>query len=237
MIPPSCPWDSWRQAPLDFCEEVLHGWVKQPANTWSNIGFIVVGIWIWRLARREGRLHLRTIAVVALVIGFGSTFYHASGTYWGSLADYAGTFMASGVMVALNVRRWLRWSWAPVYLVFAGITLFFLGSMVAFPGSERWLFTFGSPCWIIELRLFFRDRRVTRYRMYLVSYIVLAVATLFWWLDVARILCIPNNHILTGHSVWHLLMAAVFLPLYRFYAQFSILADVPAASAGARTAA
>jgi hypothetical protein len=43
-----CPWDWLRQSPPSFCEETLCGWVKQPANTWSNIGFLVSAALLWR---------------------------------------------------------------------------------------------------------------------------------------------------------------------------------------------
>src|SRR5690349_12127996 len=38
----------------NFCEAARAGWVKQPANTWSNAGFVVAGLLIaWRAGRRD----------------------------------------------------------------------------------------------------------------------------------------------------------------------------------------
>jgi hypothetical protein len=43
------------------------------------------------------------------------------------------------------------------------------------------------------------------------------VAWGFWWLDFLHILCIPSNHILTGHGVWHLMNGLVFWFAYLHY--------------------
>jgi len=43
-----CPWDSWAPASVRFCEEQLCAWVTQPANTYSNVFFLVAGFFIVR---------------------------------------------------------------------------------------------------------------------------------------------------------------------------------------------
>lgn len=217
------PWAAFRQAPLEFCEETLDGWIKQPANTWTNVAFVVAAVWIWRNTRQPSELHLRTIALVALCTGLGSAFYHASGTWLGALADYTGMFMSGALMVAFNVRRWLGWPFPLVYATFATLTAVFLLTMVCFPGSERWVFALGSPCWVIEIRLFLRDRHRTRYRHYVTGVAAIAGASTFWVLDAQRILCVPDNHVFTAHSMWHVLLAVAFVSFHRFYAQFEAL--------------
>ncbi|MBM6401120.1 hypothetical protein [Phycicoccus sonneratiae] len=37
-----------------FCEAAHPGWVRQPANTWSNLGFVVAGLAVaWHASRRD----------------------------------------------------------------------------------------------------------------------------------------------------------------------------------------
>ncbi len=151
-------------------------------NTWSCVGFILVGFWIWRRARAGQHASLRVVGVASILMGLGSAFYHASGTWIGMLADYSGMFMGSSLMVALNLRRWLGWRFGALLGVFLALTTLFLASTVVLPGAERWVFAFGSPCWLIELRLFFRDRLETTYRCLLWGYFAVGVAALFWWL-------------------------------------------------------
>ncbi len=47
-----------------------------------------------------------------------------------------------------------------------------------------------------------------------------ALSYSLWWLDKLRIVCDPENHVFTLHSVWHFLGAASFYFWFRFYAQF-----------------
>src|SRR3954454_17369686 len=61
-----------------FCEAARDGWVKQPANSFSNVGFVVAGLMIaWRAGRgdRLGDVQPRhpglatTYACVVVVLG------------------------------------------------------------------------------------------------------------------------------------------------------------------------
>lgn len=40
-----------------------------------------------------------------------------------------------------------------------------------------------------------------------ISVLLFVIAFVFWIGDISRILCIPDNHILTGHGIWHILTA------------------------------
>ena len=39
----TCPWDQFEPTTRHFCEAELCQWVTKPAESWSNIGFIIVG--------------------------------------------------------------------------------------------------------------------------------------------------------------------------------------------------
>lgn len=223
----SCPWDSLQQAPLEFCERSLCAWVKQPGNTWSNIPYVLIGFAIYHLARKEKNRHLIWIGIVGVITGLGSSFLHMSGTYIGGCADYLGMFLATGLLTGYNVRRWLRCSFRTMYFVYGATTALFMALLYLFPQDHRFLYGFGMPCCLIELRIFFRDRRQINYRPYLLMSALVLVATLFWWLDTTKRLCDPDNHFLSGHGVWHLLTAITFFPLYTFYSQFTLLKSEP----------
>jgi hypothetical protein len=46
----------------------------------------------------------------------------------------------------------------------------------------------------------------------------LALAQTFSTLDLTRVWCDPDNHVLQGHALWHLLSAVAIAFVYRFYA-------------------
>src|SRR5262245_27802705 len=73
-------WQAWAPAtclPFDcFCEAIRAGAIRQPANTWSNLGFIAVGGAIL------GAGGSRAFGAAAIFAGAGSAVYHASFTFW-----------------------------------------------------------------------------------------------------------------------------------------------------------
>jgi len=131
----SCPWDALTRAPAEFCEESLCGWIRQPGNTWSNIGFLLAGAAILYRARRVGAEHLRGLGYVALATGLGSAFFHASETLIGRFADWAGMYLGASYMLAVNVRRLSGWSPNIIRLFFWGNFLLGMGLMV--PSSRH----------------------------------------------------------------------------------------------------
>lgn len=216
----SCPWSGLRSAPLSFCEEPLCGWLKQPGNTWSNIGFLLVAFLIWKRALRKRKSNVTWFAIVSASVGLGSAFYHASGAYLAGIADYGGMFLITGAMTAMNSKRWLGLSHTDTRWIFVGTAAVLLGLMIFFPAASRLLYVLAAPCCLIELRLYFRDGDRTRFKFYLLSWLAVVVGAVAWWLDQTKLVCDPANHILPLHAVWHLLMALALYFLYRFYEQF-----------------
>ena len=215
-----CPWDNWPRTALGFCENLLCAWIKQPGNTWSNIGYLIVALWIWNRAAKDGILNLRMLSLAAFITGMGSAFFHATGTSLAGNMDLLGMFLGTGALTALNLRRWRGLSWKFCWGVFLFVSFALLETALYFPGGERWIYALSGPCCWIELGLYIRDRSKIRYRYYLLAWITVGIAVLAWWMDIEQILCAPGNHFISGHAVWHLLSAAAFFFIYRFYLQF-----------------
>ena len=219
-----CPWDSFRPSELLFCEASRCAWIKEPANTWSNLGYLAAGVAVLvMVGRRTERPILRLLALVALLPALGSAFHHASGIRAAMLADYAGMFLGTGALTALNVRRWLGSRDPAAYAVLFVTTAVLLGLVALLPGAERMIFMFAMPCCAIELRLFFRDRAQISYRFYGVAWLCVIVGSVFWWLDLARVWCVPEDHVINGHALWHLCTAGSLVMYLRYYAQFDAL--------------
>lgn len=218
-----CPWDFLAGAEGGFCEAALCGWVREPANTWTNLGLLVAGAWMWRRAGAVGVSPLRWLAVAAFGTGVGSAFFHASGTSVGGTADQLGMFLGTGAMTGLNAGRLFGWSSRGIALTALGVTTALVAPAIAFPEISRWIFALGAPCVVTEAILFLRDGRRTHYGYYLGSGAVIGVAALLWWLDSSGRWCDPHNHILNGHGLWHLFVAVAWALLFRFYEQFPSL--------------
>lgn len=222
-----CPWDGLEQVPSEWCEESLCSWVRQPANTWSNVGFLVVGIIILRWTARGRSPHLRGLGYVCLVTAVGSALYHASETFIGRVADYVGMYSGASYMLAVNVSRWRMRAGPFVRALFWLTLLTPLAVMLIAPRTASVLYEVETVfcCMGLECALFRRDRTWVRYRMLVTYWGLFLVGYGLWQLDIHHVLCNPGNHVLTGHALWHLLNAAALLYLFRFYEQFEVLRD------------
>lgn len=214
-----CPWDDWDPAVLHFCERELCAWVEQPANTWSNAVYLLVGVLIIVLARREGRASLGWLGVIAIVIGLGSAFFHASSTYAGEVTDVAMMYLFSAFAVTFNARRAFGIAHpARLYSAVAGgsIVLMALWMDVA-------IFLFAAHivvAGVLEIRIRRKRIQEVRYRALFLLCLFFLIAWGFWWLDVLKIVCDPDEHVFQGHAAWHVLNSFSVYFAYRFYAQF-----------------
>ncbi len=55
--PPSCPWHAGAEllgAPnIKWCEATVCGWISEPANTWSNVLYLALGLIVYLQCRRS----------------------------------------------------------------------------------------------------------------------------------------------------------------------------------------
>ena len=71
-----------------------------PANTWSNLAYVALGLWMWRAAR--GRADLRRFGPASLAVGAFSFAYHASYTWALQFLDFVGMFLFCFLVLARN---------------------------------------------------------------------------------------------------------------------------------------
>lgn len=218
-----CPWSGFTASPPAFCERALCAWIREPGNTASNLAFVLVALWIlWET--RGAERHLRPIAWITLATAVGSGLYHATGTAWGELADYAGMDLGGAFMLSVCVRRWTLWRGRRARGVFWAL---FAGAIVPGIFSPSLLRPFyaadGAICSLSEGALYFTRARAASYRWLLVTWAFFLPAMALWWLDVSRVWCDPDRHALSGHALWHVLNAAGFYAAFRYYRQFDVL--------------
>ncbi|MEO6324131.1 MAG: ceramidase domain-containing protein [Thermoanaerobaculia bacterium] len=222
-----CPWSGLTQVPSEWCEQSLCSWVRQPANTWSNIGFFIVGVVILRWTARGRSRHLRGLGYVCLVTAVGSAFYHASETFLGRFADYVGMYSGASYMLAVNVSRWRKRAGPAVRALFWVTLLGPLGGMLLAPRMAVTLYVIETVfcCLGLEVALFVRERKSIRYRSLAIYWAIFLAGYAFWQLDIHHLLCNPGNHVINGHAAWHLLDAAGLLYLFFYYEQFDVLRE------------
>jgi len=92
---------------------------RTPANTWCNLAYVLVGLYIlayaWWDARRETTEQdpyavrrpalMGLFGVACLVLGFGSGLMHASLTSLGHKSDVFGMYFSMSALIALHWAR------------------------------------------------------------------------------------------------------------------------------------
>ncbi len=100
-----------------FCEAARPGWVRQPANTWSNLGFVIAGLAIAWDAGERARLGVTlgahpglatAYAVIVVLLGPGSMAMHATQTDLGGHLDLLSMYLVSGFALAYALMRFVH---------------------------------------------------------------------------------------------------------------------------------
>jgi len=238
-LDPGCPWSDITNAWLPnikWCEAQLCGVVVEPANTWSNLAYVLIGIALWWRGRARGDRLQATFGRAEVTVGVFSFLFHMSYSGVLQILDFAAMFVFAGLTLSLNLVR-LGWVTPErrVRLYLAGVVLL-TGLVVALRLASfpiQWV----TPIVILatvasELALGLRTRPRPRYTWFFASLVTLVGAGVVSALDAARVLCDPHDHVLQGHAAWHVLSACSLACAWRFYAQFHGLLPAPRVAPG-----
>jgi hypothetical protein len=212
-----CPWSDYAPATIAFCERRLCAWVVEPSNAWSNAAYVMVGLWIlWRRRARPATA-LTSIGVAAVLLGVGSFSFHATGIRLFEVVDVSGMYLISGLALTFALQRALGWGDGIAVGFFAASVLLSGVLMVALGNNGIAMFALQTIAAIgMEARLW--PSTPAAIAPWMLRAVVAFVAALFVWvLDKHGPLCDPDNHVVTGHAVWHVLTAVAILFFFHFH--------------------
>ncbi len=216
----------------NFCEAARGGWVKQPANALSNLGFVVAGLaigWRARLPEHLGDTLPRFpglatgYACLVVLLGPASAAMHATQSSLGGLLDLTSMYLVASFAAAYAVTRWWRrdsrFFWQVFLLLVAACELIGLWDgeipVVQFAGNVA----FGVllvVAVVVETMLWRRGGARADLRYGAAALASMLVAFTIWNLS-QRGWCDPGS-LLQGHAAWHLLGAVAAYLLFRLYA-------------------
>ena len=227
--PEGCYWHSWAEqlgAPnIKWCEPTVCGFISEPANTWSNLAYLVVAGICFAVWLRNRNPTARWIAPAIFIMGAGSFIYHMSNNRVTQLVDFIGMFFWIFLLVAIDVRRfgWLARRGAQLLY-----WLLVIGASFGIWGLYAIGFPFQSVIGIlagvlIVMEIWLRLRAGPgkfSMRWFFIALGLLGVAEAFSLMDINRIWCNPENAFLHGHVLWHLIgslgVGAAFLHFVQF---------------------
>lgn len=225
-LEPGCPWyalSELRVPNVDWCEAQRCSWIVEPANTWSNLAYVVVGVLLFWLARDSRSPALRFFGPAAAIVGICSGIYHSSYTFVLQILDFFGMYVFLYLLITLNLRRlallgagnWWRWFWGlvaattvlTVAVDFLEVPIqgFVAVLIVVIAASEAWIRTRRSDYTLLFFGL---------------ALALIGAGAVFSALDVTRTWCDPTHPFLQGHAFWHVLSAACLFAVFFHYRQF-----------------
>ena len=210
----SCPWYPYAQefgAPnIKWCEENLCQWISEPANTYSNFAYIVVAILLALVTtKKQADSDLSMFPRLLFFLGLASGFYHASNHYLSQLGDFLLMYLYIFWGMTINLKRMGKINDGNKYYFFGGFTVLFMV-------LTHFLYLSYLPIQylIIVATAFFlfsefqvRHHKSVNYRYLFLGLGFIAAGEVFSIMDLKRIFCNPQDHIIQGHAIWHLLSA------------------------------
>ena len=114
-----------------WCERVSGGLFREPLNTLSNLGFMVVGLYMfWIISHDEQDsknpfIGISTISLiyasVVIYLGPGSMLMHGTNTEWGGWADNLSMIMYIVLPWLYNIYSMSRWTVKQFLIIYVSI--------------------------------------------------------------------------------------------------------------------
>jgi hypothetical protein len=218
-----------------YCEAIGPGIAAQPANAWSNAGFVAIGFLVLADAGRRtgsGRMARDRRAAwlygaVAVFLGIGSFAFHGSMRAWGGYVDVVSMHAFIAYVLAYDLDRIHRWSWARFVGWFAALLIAFAAAIAVVPPEHgKTLFAvFVIVVLVVEAAVSYPSLRPwaparldpRRMPWFWTGLGLFVVANIIWNLSrTGGVWCDPQS-LLQGHAVWHLLTAASVGAFYLYF--------------------
>jgi hypothetical protein len=213
----------------NFCEAPRDWAVRQPANTFSNLGFVAAGLRIAVHASRRSGDHpmprplASLMASVVVLLGPASAAMHATQASLGGHLDQLSMALMAAFATGYAVMRWRRAGVRTFVGVFAAAVAFsvLVGRwpvdvpVVRHPGNLAFALLLVT---VIGLETaIIRRGDVSARAAYVYGSLAAMVSAFAIWTAANTWLCDPHS-LLQGHAAWHVLGAVAAYLLYRYYA-------------------
>jgi Ceramidase len=209
----------------NFCEAARSGPVLQPANTFSNLGFVVAGLAIAWHARQVTLGGLATpYACLVVFLGPASAAMHATQSSLGGRLDLLSMYLVASFAAAYALMRWVRqgrtFFWQLFLLLVAACELVGLYDgevpVVTYSGNVAFAVLLLVAI-TTEVRLWRRaDPARTDLRWGVAALATILLAFVIW--NVTKTSWCDPHSLLQGHAAWHLLDALAAYLLFRLWA-------------------
>ncbi|MBY0516655.1 MAG: ceramidase [Bacteriovoracaceae bacterium] len=205
---------------IKWCEETLCAVISEPANTWSNLLYILIPLIIWQFYKKQLQGGLRSYPVVIFIMGAGSLIYHASNFYPTQILDFFGMFLFTGWCIGMNLIRLKKLQESKLSLFFLSysliLTLLLHLMYISKIKFQMIILIAGLVIIATELMAHAQTRK-----WLFASLGLLIVAFGFSISDGSRLWCSPTNHMIQGHAIWHLVAGVAMFTIWLHYVELT----------------
>lgn len=223
--PKGCFWygyaEKWGVPDIKYCEETLCQFISEPANTWSNLSFILVGIFIM-IRKNKGENESRFVELYGIntvFVGVTSLLYHLSNNFLTQFIDFLGMYAFFGLLLLGNLEllgKVKKEKLLPIYLwsFIPYSALFFCFRYFGIPVQlSMFIIIMGG---LFTKFLIFKNHKVN-YKKFFLALSVFVVAFSCQLADINRIACDPTNHWIQFHGLWHIFNGIGMGLLFLYY--------------------
>jgi Ceramidase len=227
LLKEGCPWVELRQVGglpnVKWCEETLCSVVAEPANTWSNLAYILVAGLLYLSAKKEPERTLRFFAPAAFWVGITSLVYHATVAFLTQVFDFWGMYIYFLLVLLLNLVRMgvvkkeamFKTLWISVF-AFTALTVGVAKVGLPIQGIVGILLL---SALVTEALATKRSPVKGSHKYFGVTLVFIAVAASFSASDASRAFC-DRDSLIQGHAIWHCLGAVALYFSYFHFRQF-----------------
>lgn len=223
-IAPGSPFFGWEPPDIHHCEANLPAWIAAPADTWSNLAYVLAAFWLRRVAARERAGRSRAMAPIALAVGLTSFVFHAAYAYAFQILDYVGMFVYICWVLAFGLKRLGLVAERSFGTAYGGLVVGSTAVLLVFHrvgGPVQAVFgVLVAAALAVEGWLYRHGREKISWRPLAATAGLFILGQVFWHFDHADFFCRPDDHVVQGHAIWHLITSFCFVASYRFYRQF-----------------
>jgi hypothetical protein len=218
-----------------YCEAIGEGRVAQPANAWSNAGFVLVGLAVLAdVVRRDGPglmardlFFPRLYGALGIFLGIGSFAFHGTMRAWGGALDLISMYAYIAFFISYDLARIGRWSrggFSAAFLLLTAVPA--AGLAVIPPEHGKWVFAgLVGVALLVETALSYPGMRPwspteidPARRPWFWAGLASFVAAFGVWIvsHTGGPWCAPHS-LLQGHALWHLMTALSVWFFYRYF--------------------
>ncbi|MCF8059789.1 MAG: ceramidase [Bacteriovoracaceae bacterium] len=228
--PEGCFWfsyaEKWGVPDIKYCEETLCQFISEPANTWSNLAIVFVGIYLhfyYKRSSLKGRKFVELYGLNTVFVGATSLLYHLSNNFLTQFIDFLGMYAFFGLLFLGNLELLGKVKSSKLFSVYLISFLpfsvvFFLFRLTGIPVQlSIGLVILGG---VLTKFILLRKRRVN-YKFLGVAFAFFVVAISCQLADINRFACDPKNHWIQFHGLWHIFNAFGMAALFFHYERIS----------------